>query len=121
MLDEETLIRIATQREKFIYLLRKYKETGITNAELSKVSLTYTARISELRSLGYKIKDVDLGGGLSNYFLISEPKERQKLGRAIDIFWDIISSYGESVTKQELKEILDNNRFNVVRNWGANT
>jgi hypothetical protein len=120
-MNKETKERTTAQREKIIVLMKNAKENGITNSLLKDISFNYTSRIAELRKEGYKFEVTDLGNGLYKYVLTCEPVEKRKQEKAIDIFWSMINNTeGNSISKDKLKDILKNNNFNVVRNWGCN-
>jgi hypothetical protein len=59
---------------------------GVTNAELSQVSLRYGGHLGKLYELGYKIRKDSLGEGLYLYTLIEEPsRENHDRKKAIDV------------------------------------
>ncbi len=51
-----------------------------TNAELAKIALKYTGRISDARKLGYTICCKRQGGGLTTYWLTVGPAVQRGLG-----------------------------------------
>lgn len=121
-MNKETKQRASAQREAVVNALAMAGRRGVTNGDLQRISLNYTARIAELRKAGYVIDCEDQGFGTHVYRLISVPDTERTQKRAVDIFFDIIKNeYGDVVDTEMLREILASNRFNVVRNWGANT
>lgn len=83
--------RQANKREQVLNLLRSRAEKGITNAELSSVSLRYGAHLGTLYQLGYKIRKDSLGDGLFLYTLIEEPsREKHDNKKAIDVLLDSV-------------------------------
>lgn len=85
--------RQASQREKVLQLLRDNKDTGITNADLSYVSLRYGGHLGALYQEGFKISKEALGGGLYNYKLLEEPPENyQGKMKAFDVLKEALKS-----------------------------
>ena len=96
-------------------MLRDAGEDGVTNAEMSKVSLRYGGHINELYRKGYKIKKFNLDGGLFRYILISEPANIIYFKNANDeTIEDIEKMFGNEVS-DGLKNYLDEKHFHVVR------
>ncbi len=66
---EEDQIR-AAQRIKVLSALKKAGAQGCTNAELGDICLGYRARVSQLRQIGFKIKNQKLSATKSIYRLL---------------------------------------------------
>jgi len=66
--------RMGRQCRAILELLRAAGSVGVTNRELSEISLKYTGRISDLRKRGYRIEcDQDRRpNGLATYRLLAE-------------------------------------------------
>jgi hypothetical protein len=63
--------RLENQCRKILALLKERGNQGATNAELSRIALKYTSRISDLRDLGHDIrcqKEGDRGLYRYHYF-----------------------------------------------------
>jgi len=113
--DNETIKRLSTQRQRIIEML---KDDGVTNAEMSQVSLRYGGHINEMGRQGYKYKKFNLGGGLFRYKLISIPSQINIPEKAHDIFMqEVDSRLGEDISA-EISEIFDDLYFHVVRKNG---
>lgn len=115
---EDALNRIPTQRQKILNLLRDAGETGVTNKELSDVSLQYSARIHELRKAGCIIDhDKTDISGIYRYYLRKLPAQEKYFDSAENEFLhQIETKYGLSL---EVKELLTELNFHVKRraNW----
>jgi len=120
-MNKETRERTETQRDKIIATLRRAGDSGVTNVELNKIALRYSARIQELYVRGYKIHSEELDGGVTKYILISEPTEPfKKPDKAVDILIeDIESKYNGNISARELNEYLDTQGFTVRRKVGS--
>jgi hypothetical protein len=82
---DNELNRQASKREQILNVLRSRGLRGITNAELSNISLRYGGHLGKLYELGYKIRKDSLGSGLFSYTLIEEPsREQHDRKKAID-------------------------------------
>jgi hypothetical protein len=122
MMTKETKQRASAQRESVVKALAIAGRRGVSNGELQRISLNYTARVAELRKAGYVIDCQDGGEGTFYYILKEVPVQETEQQRAIELFFDIVKNeYGDIVDSEALKQILASHRFNVVRNWGANT
>jgi hypothetical protein len=53
-------------------ILQRLQQGPATNAELARISLKYTSRISDIRAAGYKIVCRFGDGGLNSYSLKPE-------------------------------------------------
>lgn len=85
--------RQSNQREKILQTLRDHKETGITNLELSYVSLRYGGHLGALYQKGFKISKESLGNGLYLYKLLEEPSEDyQGKMKAYDVLKEALKS-----------------------------
>jgi hypothetical protein len=115
---QDALNRIPTQQQKILDLLRDAGEQGITNKELSNVSLQYSARIHELRKAGCIIDhDKTEVNGVYRYYLRKLPATVKFFDSAENEFLNRIEKkYGLSL---EIKEDLTELNFHVKRraNW----
>lgn len=119
-MDKETQLRTEAQKYKIIAALREAGESGLTNAQLSKIALRYNARIQELYVLGYGISTFSVSGGLTKYVLYSEPKTtHDKPDHALNILLNEIDKCGGNVDKEQLLGLLDTNNFTVRRKVGS--
>jgi hypothetical protein len=110
--------RLLTQKQKIINALKDAGEDGMTNAELSKISLRYGGHIGNLYREGYKIKKYNLDGGLYKYVFVSEPSTIKFFRNAQEeIIEDMGDIFGDSVS-DELKNLLDTKHFHIVRRNG---
>ncbi len=78
--------REKAQRNKIVQTLKEAGSQGVTNIDIARISLSYTARITDLREIGYEIECKNLGKGVFLYVLIYEPIEFKKRKRAEDLF-----------------------------------
>ena|SRR3982750_4679602 len=110
--------RLITQRQKIINALKEAGAEGMTNSELSKISLRYGAHLGELYRKGYKITKQNLDGGLYKYVLIAEPADYKYFKNAqIQTIEDVSEEYGEDYAKG-LKKYLEDNHFHIIRKNG---
>lgn len=108
-----------TQKRKIINMLKEAGSEGSTNFELAKVSLRYGAHLGVLYTEGYKIKKMHLDGGVFRYFLLSEPGDIKHFSNAQEeIFIDIDVNYDGSISTEELKNLLDEKHFHIIRKPG---
>jgi hypothetical protein len=115
----EAKLRIPTQKEKIINLLRSSGSIGVTNKELQEVCIRWTARMSELYEDGYIINNEPLGNGIYNYVLLSEPdKKKEKSMSALDILLKEVKDAG-LVSSDDLKKIIEKSNFNIHRKSGS--
>ena len=111
--------RYLTQKQKIINALREAGETGVTNAELSTISLRYGGHLGNLYRTGYKITKRNLDGGLYNYILVSEPADIKYFKNANEeIFEEISEQYDDSITSEELENLLHKKHFHIIRKNG---
>lgn len=111
--------RLITQRQKIIDALKEAGSEGLTNAELSKISLRYGAHLGDLYRKGYKISKQNLDGGLYKYVLISEPADIKFFENANEeIFNEIRENFNDSITKDDLKNLLEEKHFHIIRKSG---
>ncbi|ASA22673.1 hypothetical protein [Paenibacillus donghaensis] len=120
-MKSETKVRTESQRLKILNLLRSAGNSGVTNVDLVKVALRYSARIQEMYVAGYEINVEELAGGLTKYILVSEPEtKKSKPDKALNVLIDEIKNkYNGIVSVEQLIEELDNNNFTVRRNIGT--
>lgn len=109
--------RLVTQRQKIINALKEAGTDGMTNAELSKISLRYGGHLGDLYRKGYKILKTNLDGGLYKYVLLAEPADIKFFKNAQEETFEAIDEKGQ-VTSEELKELLDNKYFHIIRKSG---
>ena len=117
-MDDLTRKRLATQREKIIQMLIDAGDDGVTNIEMSFVSLRYGGHINELYRQGYKIKKMNLGGGVFRYWLISRPSQIRIPENAHDIFMNEVERRCGEEMSAEVSEIFDDLYFHTVRKNG---
>jgi hypothetical protein len=111
--------RLITQRQKIISALKEAGSEGLTNSELSKISLRYGGHLGDLYRKGYKIEKYNLDGGLYNYILISEPADIKYFQNANEeIFAAIRENFNDSITYDELKKLLEEKHFHIIRKSG---
>lgn len=111
--------RLITQRQKFINALKEAGSEGLTNVELSKISLRYGGHLGDLYRKGYNIQKYNLDGGVFKYVLISEPADIKYFQNANEeIFAAIRENYNDSITWDELKNLLEEKHFHITRKSG---
>ena len=111
-------LRILTQRQKIINALKEAGSEGMTNAELSKISLRYGGQLGALYRQGYKITKSNLDGGLYNYVLIAEPADIKHFRNAQEEVLEVMAEvHGENVSRS-LKRILEKKHFHIIRKNG---
>lgn len=115
----EAMKRIPSQAEKIIILLKEAGEDGVTNIELSKISLKYDARISELRQKGYEIETAHDKDGIYKYKLKRIPSQDARFYSALDqLTLKILNEYNGKITAFQLRDLLDKMYFEVKRKSG---
>ena len=110
--------RLITQRQKMIHALKEAGAEGMTNVELSKISLRYGAQLGTLYRQGYKIPKSNLDGGLYNYVLTYEPADYKHFKNAQQ---EIIEAMAEKHTEAiatDLEEMLNKKHFHIIRKAG---
>lgn len=116
---KKELKRRNSKRQEILSLLKNSGDNGITNTELSKISLRYGAHIGAFYEMGYVIKKVDMGNGVFKYIFVSNPpKDLSKKITAKDKLVEIIDEMG-SVDSIDFLNILEENGINVK--YKANT
>ena len=111
--------RIPSQTERMIKLLREAGADGVTNHELSKISLKYDSRISELRMRGYEIETTHEKKGVYRYILIKAPSiDTIYLNATDEILMLIDTDFGGTIQSKELKSLLDLMHFHITRKSG---
>ena len=112
-------LRILTQKQKVINALKEAGSKGMTNAELSKISLRYGGQLGTLYREGYKIKKYNLDGGLYNYVLIAEPADIKYFKNANEeVFEEIEKNYNDSISSNDLENMLQEKHFHIIRKNG---
>lgn len=102
------------KREQVLNMLRGRGLKGITNSELSAISLRYGGHLGKLYELGYKISKESLGEGLFNYILIEEPsREKHDNKKALDVLMSEIKK--EEIIDAGMLETILNNLGIMVR------
>lgn len=122
MLSTEDRKRLKTQREKILQALKEAGEEGMTNLDLSRISLRYGGHLGDLYRKGYKIEKIKLDGGLFRYFFISEPSKETIHNKAIDDFVESVLKKGGSIKAYEVKPLMNELGFQMNRqsNWYQN-
>jgi hypothetical protein len=70
--------RLETQCRKILQLLKDRGNQGATNAELSRIALKYTSRISDLRDSGHDIRcQAEGSNGVYRYHYFGTIKKGQ--------------------------------------------
>jgi hypothetical protein len=70
--------RLENQCRTILALLRERGNQGVTNAELSRIALKYTSRISDLRDSGHDVRCfMEGGGGVYRYHYFGRVKKGQ--------------------------------------------
>jgi hypothetical protein len=110
--------RLITQRQKIINALREAGNEGITNAELSKISLRYGAHLGDLYRKGYKIAKYNLDGGLYKYVLIAEPADYKYFKNAQQEIIEAMTEKHNEIIAQDLESLLDEKHFHIIRKNG---
>lgn len=110
--------RLITQRQKIINALKEAGSEGMTNAELSKISLRYGGHLGDLYRKGYKITKQNLDGGLYKYVLIAEPADIKYFKNATEETIDELEKiHGEEIAN-DLRFILEDKYFHIIRKNG---
>lgn len=92
---------------------------GVTNVQLSEVSLRYGGHLGRLYELGYKIEKVPLGDGVFRYRLLSEPeREISDRVKAVDKLLHEVKKR-DSVDAETLEAMLD--RLGISVRYKPNT
>ncbi len=117
-MDAHDRKRIMTQRQKIIQMLIDAGDEGVTNTEMNKISLRYGGHINELYRQGYKIKKMNLGGGIYRYWLLSIPSQIKIPENAHDIFLDEVEKKGDEEMSALCSEIFEELFFHTVRKNG---
>ena len=111
--------RIPSQTERMIKLLREAGEDGVTNHALSRISLKYDSRISELRMRGYEIETSHEKKGVYKYILKKAPSTDSLYLNATDeILMLIDTDFGGTIQSKELKSLLELMHFHITRKSG---
>jgi hypothetical protein len=117
--ENQEMNRLLTQKQKIILALKDAGADGMTNAELSRISLRYGGHLGHLYRAGYKIKKYNLDGGLYKYVLISEPSNIVYFKNANDeIYEEIIEQFDDAISSLELQNLLHQKHFHIVRKQG---
>lgn len=115
----EELKRQARKREQVLYALKEKGSLGITNVELSDISLRYGAHLGKLYELGYEIRKESLGEGLFNYTLKSEPpKDFVSKKKAMEVLMEAVKEE-EIIDAEKLEQMLDD--LGIMVKYKANT
>lgn len=111
--------RIPSQAERIINLLKEAGADGVSNIELSKISLKYDSRISELRMRGYEIETTHKKKGVYKYFLIKTPSiDTFYLNATDEILMIIDTDFGGNIQTNELRSLLILMHFHITRKSG---
>lgn len=98
--------------------LRNAGEKGMTNGELSKISLRYGGSIGYLRMQGFTISTEKIGNGLYNYVLISEPVEHIEKPKAHNVLIDRVKELS-FVSAEGLEKLFEDIGVSVRYNAGT--
>lgn len=114
---DDALARIPTQREKILAALQTAGAEGVTNKELSRISLQYSARIHELLRKGYiiDIEKTEDGSGLLKYILRKDTGKERYFETAEEELLNRIDYEFGSVNSLELKMLLSECQSHIVR------
>ncbi len=115
---EEAKGRIPSQIEKIITLLKNAGEEGVTNTELSKISLQYSARLMELRLKGFVIETIAIKNGVYKYVLKKMADEIYYTNATDDILMMIKHDYQDAISSEQLRALLIKKYFNIQRKAG---
>jgi RNA binding exosome subunit len=110
--------RLITQKQKIINALRLAGSEGVTNAELSKISLRYGGHLGNLYRQGYKILKYNLDGGLYKYVLIAEPADYKYFKNAQEEILEAMAEKHTEEVAKDLEEMLDEKYFHIIRKSG---
>lgn len=110
--------RLITQRQKILNALKEAGSEGITNAELSRISLRYGGHLGDMYRKGYKIQKHNLDGGLYKYVLISEPADYKHFKNAQHEIIEAMAEKHNETVAEDLKEMLDKKYFHIIRKSG---
>jgi hypothetical protein len=110
--------RLITQRQKMIHALKEAGAEGMTNTELSKISLRYGAQLGVMYRQGYKIPKYNLDGGLYKYVLKSEPADYKHFKNAQEEIIEAMTEKHTEAIANDLKEMLDEKHFHIIRKAG---
>lgn len=110
------------QRQNILNALRVAGDEGILNTELVKICIRFTGRLAELYKMGYEVKTDYVDKSLVKYTLVKEPiVEKTTHKTALElVFEEINKTYSNSISKEELSELLKSKNFNIVRKYGSN-
>jgi hypothetical protein len=110
--------RLITQKQKIINALRLAGAEGVTNAELSKISLRYGGHLGNLYRQGYKILKYNLDGGLYKYVLIAEPADYKHFKNAQQEILEAMAEKHTEAIAKDLEQMLDEKYFHIIRKSG---
>jgi hypothetical protein len=111
--------RIPSQAERIINLLKEAGADGVTNIQLSKISLKYDSRISELRMRGYDIETTHKKKGVYKYVLKKTPSiDSMYLNATDEILMIVDTDFGGNIQTNELRSLLVLMHFHITRKSG---
>lgn len=110
--------RLITQRQKILKALREAGADGVTNAELSKISLRYGGHLGDFYRKGYKIAKYNLDGGLYKYVLIAEPADYKHFKNAQQEIIEAMAEKHNEAIARDLEQMLDEKYFHIIRKNG---
>jgi hypothetical protein len=110
--------RLITQRQKIIHALKEAGSEGMTNAELSKISLRYGGQLGALYRQGYKIAKYNLDGGIYKYVLIAEPADYKYFKNAQQEILEAMAEKHDATIAKDLEKLLDEKQFHIIRKSG---
>lgn len=94
-----------THKQQILELLRKRGAQGAFTSELKEIGNQYTARISELTSVGYIIDAYKVTEGEWRYVLTYEPDQEEEKTKAEDLLKQALVEFGHNA--DEILEIID--------------
>jgi hypothetical protein len=114
---QQAKVRMPSQKQTILKLLKQSGSTGVLNTELNKISLSYSDRLYQLKMEGYEFSVENLGNGLCNYVLTKEPDSIVKqTKKGIDlIIEEIEGQYNGIITSDNLVDIMDKLNLNAIR------
>jgi hypothetical protein len=94
-----------THKQQILELLRQRGNKGAFTSELKEIGNQYTARISELTSVGYIIDAYKVTDGEWKYVLTYEPPQEEAKLKAEELLKKTLTEFGHDA--DEILEIID--------------
>ncbi|KZR57896.1 hypothetical protein [Pseudobacillus badius] len=108
-LTNTTKVRLSTQKDTILGMLKKAGDRGVKNTELLKVALRFSGIIHMLRKEGYIIEMKSLGNGVYKYVLVGQETPKVQIS-AYEKLFDIVAEY-PSVTTTQLISLMEQNNI----------